>query len=105
MATGFMQSLLIDQAMGYGLEQLSQYVDSDTLTKAMILMNMLSGNSKKNKNQGITENNKNSSDSGSSKPSGDKDKSKKDKDSDESGKLNKNGLTKEQEKYYRNKID
>ncbi|WP_272037455.1 hypothetical protein [Paenibacillus sp. JJ-100] len=72
MATGFMQSLLIDEAMDYGLEQLSQYVDSDTITKAMILMNMLSGNSKKNKNQGITENNKSS---------GDKDKSKKDKDS------------------------
>ncbi|WP_205412042.1 hypothetical protein, partial [Paenibacillus sp. O199] len=65
-----MQNLLIDQAMGYGLEQLSQYVDSDTITKAMILLSMLNSKYKKNQNQGITSNNKNS---------GDKDKSKKDK--------------------------
>ncbi|MCG7376061.1 DNA/RNA non-specific endonuclease [Paenibacillus sp. ACRSA] len=72
MAKGFMQNLLMSEAMNYGLEQLSQYVDSDTITKAMILMSMLSGKSKKNQNQGITSNNKGS---------GDKDKSKKNKDS------------------------
>ncbi|KAG2882952.1 hypothetical protein PC115_g21794 [Phytophthora cactorum] len=80
MAAGFMQNLLISEAMNYGLEQLSQYVDSDTITKAMILLSMLNSKSKKNQNQGITSNNKSSRDSGSSKPSGDKDKSKKDKD-------------------------
>jgi len=71
MATGFMQNLLISEAMNYGLEQLSQYVDSDTITKAMILLSMLNSKSKKNQNQGITSNNKNS---------GNNDKSKKDKD-------------------------
>nr|WP_282446227.1 DNA/RNA non-specific endonuclease [Paenibacillus silvae] len=81
MATGFMQNLLISETMNYGLEQLSQYVDSDTITKAMILLSMLNSKYKKNKNQGITSNNKSSGDSGSSKSSGDKDKSKKDKDS------------------------
>ncbi|WP_145045823.1 hypothetical protein [Paenibacillus xylanexedens] len=32
MSKGFMQDLLINDAMNYGLEQLSQYVDSDTMT-------------------------------------------------------------------------
>jgi len=110
MATGFMQNLLISETMNYGLEQLSQYVDSDTITKAMILLSMLNSKSKKNQNQGITSNNKNSGDSGSSKSSGDNKDGKKDtKDGESSknepGKLNKNGLTSEQEKHYRNKID
>lgn len=76
MATGFMQNLLISETMNYGLEQLSQYVDSDTITKAMILLSMLNSKYKKDKNQGITSNNKNSGDSGSSNSSGNKDKSK-----------------------------
>ncbi len=110
MATGFMQNLLISEAMNYGLEQLSQYVDSDTITKAMILLSMLNSKYKKNQNQGISTNNKSSGDSGSSKSSGDNKDGKKDtKDGESSknepGKLNKNGLTSEQEKHYRNKID
>lgn len=110
MATGFMQNLLISEAMNYGLEQLSQYVDSDTITKAMILLSMLNSKYKKNQNPGITSNNKSSGDSGSSKSSGDNKDGKKDtKDGESSknepGKLNKNGLTSEQEKHYRNKID
>ncbi|KQY87320.1 hypothetical protein ASD24_05515 [Paenibacillus sp. Root52] len=106
MAKGFMQNLLMSEAMNYGLEQLSQYVDSDTMTKALILMSMLCGKSKKNQNQGITSNNKGSGDSVNSKSSGGK-KDTKDGDSSRNGpdKLNKNGLTTEQEKHFRNKID
>jgi hypothetical protein len=98
MATGFMQNLLISETMNYGLEQLSQYVDSDTITKAMILLSMLNSKYKKNKNQGITANNKNSVDSGSSKPSGDKDKSKKDKDTGNKDKDVPKDKTKEKDK-------
>ena len=98
MATGFMQNLLISETMNYGLEQLSQYVDSDTITKAMILLSMLNSKSKKNQNQGITSNNKSSGDSGSSKPSGDKDKNKKDKDSDNKDKDASKDKTKDKEK-------
>ncbi|MDR6725555.1 hypothetical protein J2W91_004054 [Paenibacillus amylolyticus] len=90
MAKGFMQNLLMSEAMNYGLEQLSQYVDSDTMTKALILMSMLCGKSKKNQNQGITSNNKGSGDSVNSKSSGGK-KDTKDGDSSRNGpdKLNK----------------
>jgi hypothetical protein len=84
--------------MNYGLEQLSQYVDSDTITKAMILLSMLNSKSKKNQNQGITSNNKSSGDSGSSKPSGDKDKSKKDKDTGNKDKDVPKDKTKEKDK-------
>ncbi|WP_231952433.1 GH-E family nuclease [Paenibacillus sp. AD87] len=89
MATGFMQNLLISEAMNYGLEQLSQYVDSDTITKAMILLSMLNSKYKKNQNQGITSNNKNS---------GDKDKSKKDKDTGNKDKDVPKDKTKEKDK-------
>ena len=89
MATGFMQNLLISEAMNYGLEQLSQYVDSDTITKAMILLSMLNSKSKKNQNQGIASNNKSS---------GDKDKSNKDKNSGNKDKDVPQDKTKEKDK-------